>query len=96
MKRKLTLALIALLFYQFEAQNFIWAKTLGSTVSSAVMGNGITVDKNGNVITTGYHQNTGDFDPGSGVFNLTCQGQEDAFVSKLDASGNFVWAKQFS
>ncbi|MCU0444030.1 MAG: T9SS type A sorting domain-containing protein, partial [Microscillaceae bacterium] len=33
------------------------------------------------------------FDPGSGTFNLTSAGSADIFVSKLDASGNFLWAK---
>ncbi len=33
-----------------------------------------------------------DCDPGLGAFNLVSAGNDDVFISKLDASGNFVWA----
>jgi hypothetical protein len=55
----------------------------------------IAVDSSGNVYTTGYFAGTVDFDPGAGTTNLTSVGSEDGFVSKLDSSGNFVWAKSF-
>jgi Beta-propeller repeat len=73
--------------------NFVWAKAFGSTTSES--GNGIAVDAAGNVYTTGSFQGTVDFDPGLGVANLTSAGSNDVFVSKLDASGNYVWAKAF-
>jgi hypothetical protein len=34
-----------------------------------------------------------DFDPGTGTSNLTSAGSADIFISKLDASGNFLAAK---
>ncbi|MGM0477824.1 MAG: SBBP repeat-containing protein [Bacteroidota bacterium] len=71
--------------------NFVWAKQLSG--SNSVYGYSIDVDLNGNVYTTGYINGTVDFDPGAGTFNLTSTGPTDAFISKLDASGNFVWAK---
>jgi hypothetical protein len=46
------------------------------------------------VYTTGLFSNASDFDPGAGFFNLTSAGLQEVFVSKLDAAGNFVWAKQ--
>ena len=72
--------------------NFIWAKKIGG--SSAIRGNCITTDANGNVFTTGYFQGTADFDPNTGNFNLTSAGTQDIFISKLDASGNFRWANK--
>jgi len=72
--------------------NFVWAKLMGATGSDN--GYSIAVDANGNVYTAGTFNGTVDFDPGSGTFNLTSVTSNDFFISKLDASGNFVWAKQ--
>lgn len=70
--------------------NFVWAKQIGGRYG----GYSIAVDASENVYITGYFRGTADFDPGGGVFNLSSTGGADAFISKLDASGNFVWAKQ--
>jgi hypothetical protein len=72
--------------------NFLWAKSFGASTDED-HGNGITVDASGNVYTTGSFKETVDFDPGAGIYNLTAD-YIDVFVSKLDASGNFVWAKK--
>jgi hypothetical protein len=73
--------------------NFIWAKKIGG--SGIDQGNDIRVDNNGNVLTTGGYRGTVDFDPNIGVYNLTSVSstQKDIFISKLDSSGNFIWAK---
>ena len=73
-----------------SAGNFIWAKALGGTSSD--FGFSIVVDASGNVYTTGRYEMTADFDPGPGIYNLNCSGF-DVFVSKLDSSGSFVWAR---
>ncbi len=74
--------------------NFAWAKAMGGTGSTGSdVGLAIAVDAPGNVYTTGYFNGTADFDPGAGVSNLTSAGNRDIFISKLDASGNFMWAK---
>ena len=73
--------------------NLVWAKSLGGT--GAEMGLSIAVDASGNVYTTGQFQGIADFDPGVGVVTFTSAGNYDIFVSKLDASGNYVWAKCF-
>lgn len=73
--------------------HFVWAKRLGGTNNE--VGNSITLDGSGNIYTTGYFRGTADFNPGSGTFNLTTNGIEDVFISKLDASGNFSWALKF-
>ena len=74
--------------------NFIWAKRLGGALSDSV--SGITVDGSGNVYTTGAFHGTADFNPDPSIaYNLTVPGNgTNVFISKLDVSGNFVWAKQ--
>jgi len=72
--------------------NFIWAKRLGGTGNDA--GYAMALDAAGNVYTTGSFRQTADFDPGAGVFNLTSPGNAEIFVSKLNSSGEFVWAKR--
>lgn len=69
---------------------FQWAVSMGNEVSDH--GASITIDNDGNVLTTGWFQNSVDFDPGPGVFNLTSWGA-DCFILKLTTSGTFLWAK---
>jgi hypothetical protein len=71
--------------------NFIWAKQFSG--NSAMEGNSIVADNDGDVYTTGWFQDTVDFDPGPGVANLISPNNQDIFISKLDSAGNFVWAK---
>ncbi|MDX2173949.1 MAG: SBBP repeat-containing protein [Bacteroidota bacterium] len=73
--------------------NFVWAKQIGG--SSAEKSFWLSLDGAGNVYTTGYFSTTVDFDPGAGVANLVASGINDGFVSKLDAFGNYIWAKSF-
>lgn len=75
-----------------SAGSLIWVKQIGGPVFD--MGRCIKVDASGNVYTTGNFGNSVDFNPGAGTFSLTTSGANDIFVSKLDASGNFVWAKK--
>ncbi|MFT6923493.1 MAG: flagellar capping protein FliD [Crocinitomicaceae bacterium] len=89
--RIFTLLLIAA--SNLNAQDFEWAKSMGSTVGDR--GNSISVDASGNVYTTGYFWLTVDFDPGPGVSSLTSNGASDVFITKFDPSGNFIWAKSF-
>jgi hypothetical protein len=72
---------------------FIWAKSFGGNTYD--FGRSITVDGSGNVYTTGQFQGTVDFDPGTDTANITSAGKYDIYVLKLDAAGNFIWAKSF-
>ncbi|BDS10517.1 DUF7619 domain-containing protein [Aureispira anguillae] len=69
---------------------FQWAHSFGDY--SEDEGVAITTDPMGNVCVTGFFKFTVDFDPGSGINNLTALNRE-VFVLKLDAAGNLVWAK---
>jgi hypothetical protein len=76
--------------------NFLWVKTIGDSVTSDEPLN-IAYDPAGAiVIGITFFAATMDFDPGPGVFNMSTMGNFDAVALKLDLSGNFVWAKQFS
>lgn len=78
-----------------SSANFKWAKSFGSNdVSYNDNGFSIAVDKAGAVYTTGNFSETTDFDPGSNIFNLYAQCHTDIFISKMDSSGKFIWAKQ--
>ncbi|MFA6243948.1 MAG: SBBP repeat-containing protein [Candidatus Hydrogenedentales bacterium] len=75
-----------------NAASLDWARMLDSSVQCTV--NYIAIDGSGNVYTSGVFLGTGDFDPGEGVYSLTSGAQGDVFISKLDSSGNFVWARK--
>lgn len=91
--KRILIAALLLSVSSLKAQNFEWAKSFGSTFTEE--GHAITVDATGNVYSTGYFRETADLDPGVGTDNHTSLGNEDIYVQKLDASGNFLWAKAF-
>mgnify|MGYP002859805407 CR=1 FL=1 len=70
--------------------NYVWAKQIGGASLSS-KATSIAVDAAGNVYTAGYFNGTVDFNPGAGSNTMTSSSQ-DAFISKLDANGNYVWA----
>ena len=67
-----------------------WAERIGGQETDHV--NSIAMDREGNVILTGSFQGTADFDPGPNVFPLSAGLDGDAFVTKLDENGDFLWA----
>ncbi|HYD19927.1 MAG TPA: SBBP repeat-containing protein [Flavipsychrobacter sp.] len=94
MKKSFLLTLLLSLPAIIYAQQpiFKWAGGLGGDQQDR--GHAITVDDSGNVYTTGRFQDTADFDPGAGTVNLITNNQDDVFVTKMDSSGNLIWAKQ--
>jgi hypothetical protein len=79
---------------KLDAQgNFLWAKAFGGKGND--FGRGIALDAASNVYIIGGFDDTVDFDPGMGVTKLTAVGKKDIFIQKLDANGNFLWAKSF-
>lgn len=80
--------------FVFYSQTLDWVKPLGGTGWDS--GNSINVDQQGNIYTTGHFQETADFDPSSLSYNFTANDLDgDNFISKLNANGNFIWAKKF-
>ena len=70
---------------------FDWAHSVEG--ASRTLSVSVTADAFGNIYTIGHFNGTVDFDPGNTTFNLTSSGQNDIYISKLDASGNFIWAR---
>jgi len=88
------LLIIVITFYiNANSQNptFTWVRGMGGSATD--LGNAVKTDASGNVYSVGNFNDAVDFDPGPGSYSLTPVGNTDAFISKLDASGNFVWAK---
>jgi hypothetical protein len=73
-----------------SAGSLVWVKSMGG--GSGDEGKGIALDASGNIHTTGYFSGVADFDPGASTYTLSSSGSNDIFVSKLDNSGNFIWA----
>ncbi|NNL15076.1 MAG: T9SS type A sorting domain-containing protein [Flavobacteriaceae bacterium] len=94
MKKIITLLITILVFMVTNAQDvkFEWAKQMGGTDYG--LGYSIITDATGNIYTTGLFSGTTDFDPSENSFNLTSVGNSDIFISKMDSSGNLLWAKQ--
>ncbi|MEM8891813.1 MAG: SBBP repeat-containing protein, partial [Bacteroidota bacterium] len=72
--------------------NFKWATQTGGSQDDRVAS--LTSDQQGNLYMTGNMYGSVDFDPGAGTFTLVGDPMGDAFIQKLDSSGNFVWAKE--
>ena len=70
--------------------NLLWVKKIGGSGNDSAIG--LDIDQQGNVLVSGDFISTTDFDPSSGVFNITPIGSNDAFVVKLDSNGGFIWA----
>jgi hypothetical protein len=73
---------------------FVWARRFRNNSTS--QSGDIAVDAAGNLYTTGSFYGRSDFDPLVGEFFLRSGTQQSVFVSKLDSSGNFSWAKKIS
>ncbi len=72
--------------------NVLWAKRAGGSQSGldTDVGSEVDIDGSGNSVITGHFTGTADF----GSTTLTSNGTEDIFVTKCDASGNFLSAKR--
>jgi hypothetical protein len=70
--------------------SFLWAKHFGGKNKTYAFD--ITIDKENSLYISGNFDNTCDFDPNAGVYNLKSSGNNDGFITKWDSLGNFYWA----
>jgi hypothetical protein len=72
--------------------NFVWSKSFGS------IGNDVSfcldIDNNNNILIGGLFEGVLDFDLSAATSTLTPYGFQDAYILKLDAAGDYLWAKQ--
>ncbi|MFM9984281.1 MAG: SBBP repeat-containing protein [Flavobacteriales bacterium] len=73
--------------------NFVWVRRMGGPGND--YGRGIGLDNTGHVYTTGYFEDTCDFRPGTGIYNLISIGLSDIFVQKMNNAGQFHWARSW-
>jgi hypothetical protein len=71
--------------------DFLWACTWGGAghYDEALS---VAIDASGNAYVAGHFSGTVDFDPGGGVDDHSSNASYDAFLSKFDSIGNFLWA----
>lgn len=72
--------------------NYLWA------MNHAYGGNverypALGLDPQGNVLVTGEFFGSPDFDPGPGTGIITSNGNQDIFLAKYTADGDFLWAR---
>jgi hypothetical protein len=77
---------------------FLWCHSFGATMGD--WGDAIVVDNTGYVYASGVFNGKVDFAPGADTMYLVSYGynnfgSRNAYISKWDTSGNFVWVKGF-
>ena len=74
--------------------NFIEVTTIAGNGSQTI--EKMRIDNSGNRYITGYFDKTTDFDPDTGIVNVTStSNSDDIYIEKFDMNGNFIWVKTF-
>ena len=97
MKRLLLLFILTSSISFCQESSYVWSTSLGngSATNSLDFGKFVETDNQGNIYTVGGFQSMVDFDPGPVAYDITSNGSRDIFVQKLDANGDFLWARHF-
>ena len=69
-----------------QAPDFMWARSAGGNGYDGATD--LTVDKDGNIIVTGYFDSSATF----GGFTLNTAGSSDIFIAKYTSTGTVLWA----
>lgn len=95
MKTLLSFSLFLIMFYPAMGQvpNWVWANN--ATGLRSEEGNAVAVDKQGNVLITGFYDDlsSGPYTIDIGSTTLTSKGGVDIFVAKYNSAGQLLWAK---
>jgi hypothetical protein len=70
--------------------NWMWAQQTANTGAGWATGYGFDIDISGNCYVTGYFNGAVTF----GASIITASGYVDIYAAKLDAQGNWLWAKK--
>jgi len=70
--------------------NFLWVKTWGGDGHEMVVA--MAIDDTDCLYITGFYDDEFDADPSPNEFILPLHGFYDAYISKFDSNGNFLWA----
>ncbi len=91
---KLFILVFCLFVFQlsFTQSTLSWVKQMGGTEQDIAQA--IAIDNQGNSIVVGTFKGVSSFDNNAGI-TLTSNGSADAFICKLNASGQVLWAKSF-
>ena len=92
-KSTIFLLLILLTGFEVKSQSLEWIFNTNTNPNDSITD--LFVDGIGNSYITGTFNGTMDFDPGTGVTNLTASGIE-TFIAKYDNAKNLIWVKQIS
>ena len=77
---------------QYDAAgNLRWVRQLRGNGSNRVLD--LASGPGGNICITGQFENTTDFDPSGGEWELTAAGSFDVFVARFDPTGQLDWAR---
>ena len=85
----LLVLLFSWLSFGIKTQTFEWLNTAGGIKSDK--GTKTVTDKNGNIFMTGYYNEEANFGPHNTGFSFTAS--KEAYVAKIDSSGNFLWVR---
>ncbi|QKX03788.1 T9SS type A sorting domain-containing protein [Aquimarina sp. TRL1] len=101
-KQSLLLMLVAICYSGLLAQpSYRWGHTINEQppyggIGGVSYGEGITIDSQGNILTTGFSYGSFDFDPSpTGQAITNGDNSANVYIQKLDNEGNYLWHRYY-